>query len=162
MLINRNTLLLVLITVVTIAGCFGHTEIIHWGSSTDSQVDSQVDKAGVVNLTTTDVNKGGVKMDLAFWGIYGQILWHCVLLIGLSILIIVLTKYLATYMPFMPKALFSFAIAGMIALARLTIGVFWKQITAVGGELILDAIFSAILANWSYSAIFKKKLFKRD
>lgn len=105
-------------------------------------------------------------MNLAtFFGIYGQILMHLAMVIGLGILIMCLAvfgrKWLGTLGNFLPKKTFVYALAIGVFLIR------WL-ISGIGlwsfpvGELLIDSILALMVAQELYTVVIKRKLLKKD
>ena len=153
----------ILIILLLAVGCISHFEAVHIGQSSDSEIDSQIDKAGVVNITPIGVKKGVDTMNLATFGIYSAMLTHLfyVVLLGIGMIVLVwaLTKYVGIPV-FLPKML----LAGLLSIVVVAIRIFIRRwvFTAPVGEIIVDQILALVFAHYLFGAVWKRKLFKRD
>lgn len=80
----------------------------------------------------------------------------------LTILVIVLTFLLPKYLAFLsiiPKMWLSFIASLLLFLIRIVLSIFTDFHI---GEAIIDGLITTVIANYSYGAFVKKKLFKKD
>jgi len=160
---------LLLLAVVRTCGCtynicIGKLDNNNSKTTTTTKAE-KVDNLYIDTNNVTDNKGGGTQMNMAFFGIYGQILQHLAVVIGLGILIVCLAifgrKWLGTLGNFLPKKLFVYVIALAIFAVRALLTMAGLWVFPIG-ELLIDSVLAVMVAQEIYTIILKRKLFVRD